>query len=116
MDPNPSRPLPILTLQMDKGTLLAKQGLGAPQPFRTFTRVANLNLGFGQALGASKPSSAWAYFTGVYRSKHRYKPFVPECTLEQKEILLEQGFEAEGRKIHDRALRPRTYPNANLKF
>ena len=107
-------------LQMDKGLSppgpCPKIDKSMTGPFTTckWTRVQRKPyIVFGQALGPPNHRTLEhiSQGTGSVSTDRNIndKSFVPQCTLEQ-------GFEAKGRKIHDRALRPRTYPSANLKL
>ena len=117
LSPNPARladgqglGAPTLhDLRMDKGW-------GPPNP----SRLANLKFCLGKHWGLQTIERLSIFHRGPGASPQSEtsmtSPSSQNVRLSKFKIVLEQGFEAKSRKIHDRALRPRTYPNANLKF
>ena len=99
--PNPSR-------------LANGQGLGTPNP----SRLANgqrLDKGWGPP--EFPPLPALALDKGWTPSTFRDLGWLPKSTLPlQHTFPSRPGALPEDRQVNDRALRPRTYPNANLKF
>ena len=115
--PNPSR----LADGQGLGTptlhdLRMDEGWGPPNP----SRLANLKFCLDKHWGLQTIERLSIFHRGPGASPQietsMTSPASQNVRLSKFYILLEQGFDSKGRKIHDRAFRPRTYPNANLKF